>query len=177
MNISYIVSPAETIDFPGGSFDVITACQCFPYFDKAVIGQKLHRLLKDGGHFCNMSMIWLPAKCEIAQTSETIILKYNPAWTGAGFTREASAFGVEMPECLEGLFETVNTVSFDVPLSFTRKTWHGRMKACRGIGASSLSAEQIAEWEKEHIAYLQTVSEEFDILHFVTMLILRKSRR
>ena len=177
MKISYIVSPAETVDFPDGCFDVITACQCFIYFDKAVIGQKLHRLLKDGGHFCKLSMIWLPTECEIAQASENIVLKYNPTWTGAGFTREASMFSGEMPACLEGLFEIADTVAFDVPISFTRESWHGRMKACRGIGASSLSAEQIAEWEKEHIAYLRTVSEEFDILHFVTMLILRKSTR
>jgi SAM-dependent methyltransferase len=174
MNISYIVSPAEAVDFPDGHFDVITACQCFIYFDKAVIGQKLHRLLKGGGHFCKLSMIWLPAECEIAQASENIVLKYNPTWTGAGFTREESAFGGEMPECLNGLFEIADTEEFDVPLSFTRESWHGRMKACRGIGASSLSAEQIAEWEKEHIAYLQTVPEVFDIPHFVTMLNLRR---
>jgi len=48
------------------------------------------------------------------------------------------------------------------------------MKACRGIGASSLTAEQIAEWEREHIAYLQSVSEKFEIPHFVAMLNLKK---
>jgi SAM-dependent methyltransferase len=174
MNIEYVVSPAETVDFPDSYFDVITACQCFIYFDKDVIGQKLHRLLKDGGHFCKLSMIWLPCESEIAQTSENIVLKYNPTWTGAGFTRKSSAFGSALPDCLEGLFEIANSETFDVPLTFTRESWHGRMKACRGIGASSLSAEQIAEWEREHIAYLQSVPEIFDIPHFVIMLNMRK---
>ena len=48
------------------------------------------------------------------------------------------------------------------------------MKSCRGIGASSLPAEKIAEFNKEHWKYLQTVPESFDILHFVTILNLRK---
>ncbi len=33
MNIDYYVSSAENIDFPEDSFDVVTACQCFWYFD------------------------------------------------------------------------------------------------------------------------------------------------
>jgi hypothetical protein len=75
---------------------------------------------------------------------------------------------------LEGLFEVANSETFAVPLTFTRESWHGRMKACRGIGASSLSVEQIAEWEREHIAYLHGVPEIFDIPHFVIMLNMRK---
>ena len=66
MNIRYVVSSAETVDFPDGYFDTITACQCFVYFDKYVIGAKLHSLLKDDGHFCKLSMIWLPDESEIA---------------------------------------------------------------------------------------------------------------
>ena len=37
MNIQYICSSAEDIDFPDESFDIITACQCFGYFEKRVI--------------------------------------------------------------------------------------------------------------------------------------------
>jgi len=72
------------------------------------------------------------------------------------------------------LFEPANMVTYDLPVTFTRESWHGRMKACRGIGASSLSDEEIAAWEKEHMAYMQTVPETFKILHYVTILDLRK---
>jgi cyclopropane fatty-acyl-phospholipid synthase-like methyltransferase len=175
MSIEYIVSSAEAVEFPDCTFDVITACQCFIYFDKDVIGKKLHSLLKDGGHFCKLSMIWLPEESEIAKTSENLVLKHNPTWTGAGFTREScTTYGLELPECLADFFEIANAVSYDVPLLFTRESWHGRMKACRGIGASSLTAEQIAEWECKHIAYLQNVPEKFEIPHFVAMLNLKK---
>ena len=66
-------------------------------------------------------------------------------------------------------------VAFDIPVRFTRETWNGRIKSCRGIGASSLSAEEIAAWEKEHLAYLATLPESFDILHYVTILDLEKT--
>jgi len=109
MNIQYVVSPAETVDFPDGYFDVITACQYFIYFDKDVIGQKLHRLLKDSGRFCKLSMIWLPAESEVAQASENIILKYNPTWTGAGFTRES--WHGRMKACREYILDSCESIA------------------------------------------------------------------
>jgi len=170
LNISYVVSPAETVDFPDKHFDVITACQCFIYFDKTVIAEKLHRLLKDGGHFCKLSMIWLPEESEVAQKSEELVLKYNPNWTGAGFKRTVP----KLHECMSGLFEVENTAAFDVNVPFTRESWHGRMVACRGIGASSLTPTQIKAFEEEHITYLKSVPEVFDIPHFVEMVNMRK---
>ena len=68
-----------------------------------------------------------------------------------------------------------NGRAFDCPVTFTRESWHGRIKACRGIGASSLDEEVIAAWEKEHMEYMQTLPEVFDILHFVTVLDLKKN--
>ena len=37
MDIKYIVASAETIDFPDDTFEVVTACQCFMYFNLSLI--------------------------------------------------------------------------------------------------------------------------------------------
>jgi len=37
MNIDYVVASAENFEFSNNSFDVVTACQCFNYFDKAIV--------------------------------------------------------------------------------------------------------------------------------------------
>ena len=116
-------------------------------------------------------MAWLPYESEIAMSSEKLILKYNPEWSGKGMTR----FEIDTPDWLGGLFEVANAVTFDVNLPFTRETWNGRMKACRGIGASSLTDEEKTEWEKEHLKYLETVPEKFDIPHYVSILDLEKN--
>ena len=34
LDIDYAVASAETFEFPDKTFDVVTACQCFMYFDK-----------------------------------------------------------------------------------------------------------------------------------------------
>lgn len=170
MDIPYICASAEDIDFPGETFDTVTACQCFMYFNKSIVLPKIHRILKDNGHFAILFMAWLPDESEIARKSENLVLKYNPYWTGANMQRSIPS----LPKEGIDLFTVENVIGFDIDIPFTRETWHGRMVACRGIGASSLSAAQIAEFEKEHKAFLNTVPEPFEIPHYVTVLNLRK---
>lgn len=170
LDIDYVVAGAESFDFPDKSFDVVTACQCFMYFDKEIALPKIHRVLKNNGHFLILFMAWLPNESEIAKASEELVLKYNPFWTGGGMER----YDLSTPDRLGGMFDVANTVTYDVDIPFTRQAWHGRMKACRGIGASELSKEEIAAWEKEHMAYLEKQPEVFSITHFVSVLDLRK---
>lgn len=170
MDICYQAVAAEEMDFPDESFDVVTACQCFGYFDQEVILPNIYRMLKKDGHFAVLFMAWLPEESEIARTSEELVLKYNPSWTGAHMTR----YSLDVPPWCGELFEPVHMLTFDQTVTFTRESWHGRIKACRGIGASSLSREEIAAWEQEHLTYLQTVPEQFDILHFISVLDVRK---
>lgn len=170
MEIKYIVSSAEDINFNNEIFDVIIACQCFMYFDKSIVLPKIHKMLKADGHFAVLFMAWLPEESEIARRSEELVLKYNPSWSGGGMQR----YKLSIPEWCGDLFEVANMLAFDVPVTFTRDSWHGRIKACRGIGASFLSADKIEAWEEEHVMYMQTVPEVFDILHYVTILDVKK---
>jgi len=170
MDISYVVSPAETIVFPNKHFDTVTACQCYVYFNKKALFPKIHSILKDNGYFCILFMHWLSDKSEIAVNSEKMVLKYNPSWSDHSIKR----FTYDFPDEATGLFEIKNSFTYDVSVNFTRDSWHGRIKACRGIGASSLSTEEIAKFEKEHIEYLKKVPETFVIPHFVTVFNLHK---
>lgn len=170
MKIDYLVTPAEQIPFPAHTFDVVTACQCFMYFDPDVVIPKIHRVLKDQGHLCILFMSWLPFESEIALKSEELVLKYNPSWTGCGMKRHP----LVIPEWVDKWFTASHAITDVLDIPFTRETWHGRLKACRGIGASSLSPEEIARWEAEHLAYMDTVPETFAIPHYVTILDLQK---
>lgn len=169
MDIDYIVSSVEKLEFPEKSFDVVTACQCFMYFDENIILPKIHSLLKDNGHLLILFMAWLPFESEIAKKSEDLILKYNPEWSGKDMIR----YELKAPEGSESLFSVNNAVAFDLDIQFTRESWNGRIKACRGIDAS-LFAGEIARFEAEHIEYLKTVPETFTIPHYATILDLIK---
>ena len=60
MDIDYYVKAAENIDFPAESFDVITACQCFWYFDHKKVMPNLYRMLKPNGKLLKLPT---PIRC------------------------------------------------------------------------------------------------------------------
>lgn len=170
MDIDYTVSPAEELKFADGSFDVITACQCYWYFMHEKTAPLFARLLKDGGRVLLLLMNWLPFEDEIARKTEDLVLKYNPGWSGCNETFHSLA----VPEEYGKYFEIERTGEYRLPVRFTRESWNGRIKACRGIGASSLTEEQKAAWEKEHLEMLSHYPEEFDIKHFAAFAVLKK---
>lgn len=168
-DINYIVSPVENLEFEENSFDVVTACQCFMYFDKNILIPKIHKWLKPNGHFLIMFMDWLPYESEIAYKSEELVLKYNPSWSGKGSTR----YEIKTPDWLGNMFTVSNKTAFDIDVNFTRDTWHGRIKACRGIGTGALSEKEISKWEIEHKAMLSQYPEKFTIPHYAAILDLK----
>lgn len=173
MGIEYFAMPAEKLSFPDGSFDVITACQCFWYFDHETLAPKLYKMLKSGGSYVMMSMEWLPFEDDIARASEELVLKYSPDWNGAGETIHP----IYVPDCYREYFDVVYSDEYYLDVPFTRESWNGRMKACRGVGAS-LTPEKISAWEKEHTALLEKIAPEaFTIRHFGAIVQLKKITR
>lgn len=170
MDIDYDVRSAENTNFPDGTFDVITACQCFWYFNHAQIMPQLFRMLKPNGRILILYMAWLPFEDKTAQASENLVLKYNPGWSGVGETMHP----VHIPGCYYEKFDPVFHEEFPLKVHFTRESWNGRMKACRGVGAS-LSEKETAAWEREHRQLLaRTAPMEFDILHYGALAALKK---
>ena len=165
MGIKYICSPVEELQLPAHSFDAITACQCFWYFDHNMTEPLFRKLLKPGGHLLILYMAWLPNEDTIAGESERLILKYSPQWSGAG----EYVHPIQIPKVYSSHFELKSHDEFRLKVHFTRESWKGRVKSCRGIGAS-LPPEEIRSWETEHQKLLQQIApSEFDILHYAAM--------
>ena len=170
MNIDYYTMPTEKINFPDNAFDIITACQCFWYFDHEQIATKLYNMLNPDGRILVLYMAWLPYEDIIAGASEKLVLKYSPNWSGAGETIHP----ISIPDCYLKNFELVYHEEYPLYVHFTRESWNGRMKTCRGIGAS-LNKSEIAMFEKEHMQLLETIApNEFDVLHYAALAELRK---
>ena len=170
MDIDYYGLSAENIDFPDHSFDVITACQCFWYFNHEQIMPALSRMLKPNGRILVLYMAWLPFEDKIAGASEELVLRYSPKWSGAGETIHP----IQIPACYSEEFELVYHEEYPLDVPFTRESWNGRMKACRGIGASLTDAE-VAAWEQEHMELLNKIAPpEFSILHYGAIAELKK---
>ena len=99
----------------------------FYVFNISEVIPRIHLMLKPDGHFCVLYMAWLPEESDIARTSEEMVLKYNPSWTGGHMKR----YQPGTPSWCGNLFEPANILAFECPVTFTRESWHGRIKACR----------------------------------------------
>ncbi|BCI60749.1 class I SAM-dependent methyltransferase [Solibaculum mannosilyticum] len=169
LNIPFRCVPAEEMPFPDASFNVVTACQCFMYFDHKTLALNIYRVLKPSGRLAVFYMAWLPLEDNVAGQSEALILKHNPAWTGCQEMRHPIA----IPEYYLPFFEVEETRVFDVKVPFTRESWNGRIKACRGVEAS-LSEEEVKQFDQEHRALLQDIAPpSFQVLHYTAIAVLR----
>lgn len=153
-SINYSAAPAESTGLPDGSFDCVTAAQCFWYFDREAIKAEIKRLLKPKGKFIKIYLTWLNED-EIAAKSVGLVKAFNNAWS-------AESSGYE--DMYDDLFDGRVTETFYCEIPFTRESWHGRMCACRGTLAS-MEKEQFEKWRKEHIKMLNNYPEEFTVKH------------
>ena len=170
MDITFFAIPAEKLGDVDSRFDVITACQCYWYFEHEKTAPQFAKLLNKGGKVAFLMMNWLPFEDEIAGKTEELVLKYNPDWSGKGDTMKPIA----VPEAYLEYFDVEASGEFLIPVHFTRESWNGRMKACRGVGAS-LSGEELEKWEGEHIALLERIAPaEFEVLHYAALAVLKK---
>jgi SAM-dependent methyltransferase len=161
LNINFVHAAAESQPFGDGSFDVITANQCWLYFDKTKVIPEVLRLLKPDGVLVTSHFSWLPRLDPVARRSEELILKHNPQWTAADYSGDVPA----CPRWAEEQFRLKGMFYYDEPIHFDRDTWRGRIRACRGVGAA-LSVAEVQKFDQEHERLLQDIAgERFTVLH------------
>lgn len=156
-NIKYEVLAAEDISYPEHSFDAVTACQCFWYFDPNTVVPVIKSLLKPGGVFLKLYMSYLKEE-SIAQDSNSIVKRINGNWKGAS---------PALQDLNTHYFENPHTETMLVDIPFTRESWHGRMMASRGVMAS-MNAKQLVQFDAEHRKMLEEkYPERFTVRHKV----------
>jgi len=163
LTIRFETCAAEDAVFPAQSFDIISCGQSWLYFDTQRMIPLVKTWLRPGGKLVLTYLSWLPRKDRIAQASEQLILHYNPHWSDADFPGSRT---IQHAWSRQG-FRLVTYHAYEEGIPFTRDSWRGRMRACRGIGAA-LPADEVARFDLEQDVLLrQIAAEEFTILHQV----------
>ena len=161
LSAEFAVHPAEALPWTEPTFDVVSANQCWLYFDMTKVIDELRRVLKPGGVLVTSHFSWLPRQDEIARNSEQLVLKFNPDWS-------ASDWAGVIPPCprwAEGIFDVTAMFYYDEPIAFTRESWCGRIRACRGVGAT-LPKEDVIAFDAAHRVLLSRIApESFTVLH------------
>jgi len=161
LDVDFRVGSAEELPFDDAAFDVVTANQCWLYFDLGRTIPEVQRVLGPGGVLVTSHFSFLPRLDPVARASEQLVLRYNPAWSASDWSGRIPA----RPGWSRADFIVRAMFFYDEPIPFTRESWRGRMRALRGVGAS-LDAERVHAFDAEHERLLEgMVSEHFAVLH------------
>jgi SAM-dependent methyltransferase len=133
VTIDYHVGRAEALPFRDGVFDLVTAGQCWHWFDRPVAAREAARVLKPGGVLVIGHFDWLPFPGNLVEATETLILAHNPLWAGGGGCGVHPAWLADMSGAG---FTGIESASFDHDQPYTSMGWRGRIRASAGVGGS-----------------------------------------
>ena len=154
LSASFVEGSAEATGLSRHSFDVVSAGQCWWWFDSDGAMAEASRVLVPGGRLMIASFSYLPLPGTAAGRTEDLILEHNPGWPKAGWR------GVH-PEHVEALdlggFTGVESFSYVVDIPFTHEAWRGRIRTCNGVG-SALKPDQVERFDS---SLAQLLADEF----------------
>lgn len=145
LDARFIEGAAEATGQEDNSFDIVSAGQCWWWFDSDAAIRESSRVLVPGGRIVIASFSYCPIAGNVAGRTEDLILEHNPGWPKAGWR------GVH-PEHVEALdrdgFRQVESFSYTIDVPFTHEEWRGRIRTCNGVG-SALTATEVERFDSE----------------------------
>lgn len=160
ISIRYREGRAEALDFADRSFDIVTAGQCWHWFDRDRAAAEAFRVLRPGGRLVIAHFDWLPLCGNVVEATERLILEANPQWTLNGGT---GLYPRWLADMANAGFASLETASFDVDQPYSHEAWCGRIRASAGIRAS-LDQAATARFEGKLRATLQARFEQEPLL-------------
>jgi len=145
VTIRYIQATAEETTLPAASFDVVTAGQCWHWFDRPKAAQEVRRLLVPGGQLVIAHFDWLPLRGNMVEATERLIEQYNPTWSMGG---GSGLYPAWLTDVAVAGFQNIETFSFDLPASYSHEAWRGRIRASAGV-AASLPPDKVAQFDTD----------------------------
>lgn len=159
LQVEFLEARAEETGLASSTFDVVTAGQCWWWFDAERVLNEVWRVLKPGGRLVIENFSYLPidtfdsgASENLAQQTEALILGLNPNWTMSG---GSGVYESQVRDLDRARFLEIETFSYVEHIAFSHKAWRGRMRACNAVGAS-LPKEEVTIFDQR----LQKLLEE-----------------
>jgi ubiquinone/menaquinone biosynthesis C-methylase UbiE len=79
LSIDFRVGRAEITGLPDRSADVVSAGQCWHWFDRPRAAVEVARVLRPDGSVVIAHFDWIPLPDNVAQVTEALIASYSPA--------------------------------------------------------------------------------------------------
>jgi SAM-dependent methyltransferase len=150
VEVAYIEAPAEATGLPSATFDLVSAGQCWHWFDRDAAAREVARLLVPDGRVLIAHFDWIPVAGNVVAATEEIILRYTPTWPFAG---RAGLYPQWLMDLQSAGFTGIETFSFDLEVSYSHQAWVGRVRASAPV-AGTLEEEGVKACSQELTAML-----------------------
>ncbi len=131
----YVEAKAESTGLDSGAADVVTAGQCWHWFDQPRAIVEVIRLLKPGGKLVIANFDWLPLPGNVVEATEELIVQYNPDWH---FHGGIGMYPQYLPVLSEAGIQNIQTFFYDMDALYSAEAWRGRIRASAGVAALGL---------------------------------------
>lgn len=171
LRAQWVCASAEDTGLPSGQFDLVTAGQCWHWFDAPAAAAEIARVLRPNGRLMIAQFDWLPLPGNLVAEVEAMILRYSPSWHLGGGTGLYPERFVQLG--LAG-YRDIESFSFDVEVAYRHEAWRGRIRASAGVGGS-LPPDEVERFDQEHKELLQQRSPQdpLSIPHRVFVILAR----
>jgi SAM-dependent methyltransferase len=143
--VRFGVARAEETGLDADSFDLVTAGQCWHWFDGEAAMEEARRVLCPGGMLAIAYYSYLAEHSPVARETEELILEFNPSWTMAGSTGVSPE---RIDEVIRGGFKRVEAFCYHHDEEFSHARWRGRMRTCNGVGSGGLAPSEVQHFDE-----------------------------
>jgi SAM-dependent methyltransferase len=173
--VDYREARAEDTGLDGDSADVVTAGQCWHWFDRPAAAREVARLLRTSGRLVIAHFDWIPVTGNVVDATESLIESHNPEWKLGG------GFGVHpwwLRDLAEAAYRDIETFSYDVEVEYPPEAWRGRIRASAGVGAT-LPPNRVDEFDTALAELLRErfPGERLEVPHRVFAIVATAPRR
>lgn len=144
--VRYVRAYAEQTALASASFDVVTAGQCWHWFDRRAAAWEAKRLLVPGGTLVIAHFDWIVLPENIAALTEQLIQQYNPTWNPNAYNlSQQGIYPMWLQDVGTAHYKDIETFSFDEDVLYTHEAWRGRIRASAGV--ASMPADVVIQFD------------------------------
>lgn len=144
LDVRYVQAKAESTGLGESQADVVTAGQCWHWFDGPLATREVLRILTHAGKLVIAHFDWLPLDGNIVEATERLIEAHNPQWNLGG---GRGIHGQWLPGLSEAGLRNIETFSYDIAVPYSPEAWRGRIRASAGVAA--LPPESVQQFDHE----------------------------